>query len=129
LIEQYLEDAGMPPVDFKMWCFGKRVEFVSTHHDRFGNYRIGAFDRECAPYNINFGVEQWSGVIRQPPNYDEMIAVAEALADGSAFVRVDLYSVGNKVYFGELTPYPGGVSATYLPRSTDVRLGQLWVDR
>src|SRR3569833_3196328 len=41
-----------------------------------------------------------------PPNFDEMVAVTRALSADFDFVRVDLFSVGNRVYFGELTCTP-----------------------
>ena len=128
LVEHYLQGESGPPVDFKLWCFSGRVVFVSTHHGRFGDHRILSYDRGFAPFNISFGDEyQASAVCERPPNLDEMTAVAEALAEGLGFIRVDLYSVGNRVYVGELTPYPGGVAAAFLPRSTDLELGQAWV--
>lgn len=60
--------------------------------------------------NWNF----WSGDLlpgeaaglERPANFDEMIAVARALAADFDFVRVDLYSVGGRIYFGELTLTP-----------------------
>jgi hypothetical protein len=35
-----------------------------------------------------------------------MISIAERLSDGVDFVRVDLYDLGDRVVFGELTNYP-----------------------
>ncbi len=39
----------------------------------------------------------------KPNNLDEMLEVATKLSEGFIFLRVDLYSVGNKITFGELT--------------------------
>lgn len=129
LIEEYLEENGQPPVDYKMYCFGKRVEFLTVHYDRFRDHKTRSFDRKFAPYDFSYDFEQWNGTCERPANFDEMVSVAEALAEGSEFVRVDLYSLGEKVYFSELTPYPGGVSTKFLPRSTDLALGQQWKKR
>jgi hypothetical protein len=41
-------------------------------------------------------------------------------------MRVDLYNVENKIYFSELTPYPGGVSTKFEPESLDYALGEKW---
>jgi hypothetical protein len=41
-----------------------------------------------------------------PPNFKEMVQVARALSADFDFVRVDLYSIGSKIYFGELTCTP-----------------------
>ena len=39
----------------------------------------------------------------KPNNLDEMLEVATKLSEGFIFIRVDLYAVGNKITFGELT--------------------------
>jgi hypothetical protein len=41
-----------------------------------------------------------------PPNFQEMVRLARALSADFDFIRVDLYNVGSKVYFGELTCTP-----------------------
>ena len=44
-----------------------------------------------------------------------MIVIAEKLSDGFKFLRVDLYNVKGKIYFGELTFYPAaGMGRLYL---------------
>jgi hypothetical protein len=126
VIEEFLDDKGQAPVDFKMYCFGNRVEFLTAHYDRFRDHKTRSFDRRFEPYPFSYDFERWNGDCERPVNLEEMIGVAEALADGSDFVRVDLYNVGGKIYFSELTPYPGGVSTKFLPRTTDFRIGQLW---
>jgi hypothetical protein len=126
VIEEYLQEKGEPPVDYKFYCFGKHIEFLTVHYERFRDHKTRSFDRDFKPYNFSYDFEQWKGDCDRPDNFDEMLRVAEALADGSDFVRVDLYNVGNKVYFSELTPYPGGVSTRILPRATDLTLGQRW---
>jgi hypothetical protein len=126
VIEEYLDDSGKPPIDFKMYCFGNRVEFMTVHYDRFRDHKTRSFDRRFEPYDFSYDFERWSGDCERPANFEEMVRVAEALADGSDFVRVDFYNVAGKIYFGELTPYPGGVSTKFLPRATDARMGHLW---
>lgn len=55
-----------------------------------------------------------------------MIDYAETLADGIDFVRVDLYELGDKVYFGELTNVPEAGLGRFLPASWDEALGSFW---
>jgi len=44
-------------------------------------------------------------------------------------MRVDLYNVEDKIYFSELTPYPGGVTTRFLPESQDYLLGGKWKNK
>ncbi len=129
LVEEFLEEKGEPPVDYKFYCFGGRVEFLTVHYDRFRDHKTRSFDRNFAPYNFSYDFEQWHGDCERPVNFDEMVTAAEKLAAGHEFLRVDMYSLGTKVYFGEITPYPGGVSTRFLPLSTDRRMGELWQRR
>lgn len=50
---------------------------------------------------------------KRPDNYHEMINIADKLAMGFIFCRVDLYNVGNKIYFGELSFYPNNGFVCY----------------
>jgi hypothetical protein len=55
-----------------------------------------------------------------------MRQIAERLAHPFAFVRVDLYTVGDRILVGELTHYPTGGNKSYDPPEWEARLGALW---
>ncbi len=42
----------------------------------------------------------------KPENFEEMLEVARKLSAGDEYVRVDLYNVDGKIYFGEMTYTP-----------------------
>ena len=65
----------------------------------------------------------------QPPNYAEMVEVAQRLAADFAFARIDLYNVDGRIYFGEITHNPGGGLVRLRPRAFDRALGELWRNR
>lgn len=50
--------------------------------------------------------------------------IAETLSADFPFVRVDLYYVQNKVYFGELTFYPWSGYVQFSPDGFDFTLGR-----
>ncbi len=54
-----------------------------------------------------------------------MLDVAAKLAAQFPFVRVDLYSIGNRIYFGELTFTPGSGLVRFNPKSADLELGKI----
>ena len=52
-----------------------------------------------------------------------MFEIASKLSLGHPFVRVDLYNINGKIYFGELTFYPAsGFDSNRLPE-TDIYFG------
>jgi hypothetical protein len=55
-----------------------------------------------------------------------MLSIASRLSACFDFVRVDLYNIDGKIYFGELTftPVAGGLKLQ--PESWDLKLGEKW---
>ncbi len=54
-----------------------------------------------------------------------MKSLAEQLAAGTDFLRVDFYEINGKIYFGELTFYPGCGFEEFTPDEWDRKIGDL----
>ena len=130
LIEEFLGDSRRPPVDFKFYCFAGRAEFVTVHLDRYGEKKSATFDRDYERLRFRAGFKQYPIEHEKPPNFGSMLHLAERLSEGFNFIRIDLYSLENRIYFGELTPYPVGVSrfTSFDIRDLDLTLGAKWGD-
>ena len=63
--------------------------------------------------------------IPKPRKYELMIELAEKLSEGIPFVRVDFYEINGKVYFGELTFFPGSGFEEFTPEKYDRILGDM----
>ncbi|MCF6743610.1 hypothetical protein E9529_04855 [Blastococcus sp. KM273128] len=61
-----------------------------------------------------------------PAELAGMLRAAEVLGRSFDFMRVDLYGTGGQIWFGELTPYPGGRVTPFEPASFDAWLGSRW---
>ncbi|HVI91552.1 MAG TPA: ATP-grasp fold amidoligase family protein, partial [Dongiaceae bacterium] len=79
------------------------------------------------PYGQGFEVE--TAPVPAPACLTEMIRGAEILAADFSFVRVDLYEVGGKPLFGELTFYPGSGLNRITPPEFDRQLVALWLKK
>lgn len=126
IVESFLDDNGNVPLDYKFFCFSGRVEYLQVSIDRFGDASERILDRDFNPLNLYNGVRLYKGKIVCPDNYQEMVQVAETIAQGFNFIRVDLYSVNKRIYFGELTCYPAGGMARFIPRKYDFIFGEKW---
>jgi hypothetical protein len=127
IIESFIGENDKAPDDYKFFCFSGRVEFLKIDFDRFEGHAEKFFDRDLNRLDlVERGLKQYQGKIDLPDNIKDMIRVAESLSEGFDFIRVDLYNVKNKIYFGEFTPYPGGVSAKFEPDSFDYVFGEKW---
>lgn len=126
IVEQFLDEDGKPPRDYKFYCFSGRVEYLLITYDRFGYHREKHFTKEFVPLDLWNGLDQFPGPFNLPINYGKMIKIAEKLSVGFDFVRVDLYNIKGKIYFGELTFYPAGGLAPFVPREWDYIFGEKW---
>ena len=63
--------------------------------------------------------------VARPGNLDEMKEVCRKLSENIPFVRVDLYVIDDKEYFGELTFFPASGLGVFTPDQWNQRLGDL----
>lgn len=96
-----------------------------TCSDRFSNdgLHVTFFDRD---WNVMPFERRYPSVkegLPKPQKYEEMLVLAEWLARDIPFIRVDFYEVFGKIYFGELTLYPGGGFVEFTPSEWDKTLG------
>jgi hypothetical protein len=126
LVENLLVDRlGRIASDWKCFVFDGVLRIVTIESDRYGDHRQEVFDRDGTRLGriLSDPPDQLTPL---PANFDELVAVAEALGRGIDFVRVDLYDVdGDRIVFGELTNYPGA-GRQHWPLEWDRRLGGWW---
>ena len=80
------------------------------------------FDENWEPININSSFAKLDIKLKKPKNYKEILHVIDKLSEDFNFVRVDLFILGSKLYFGELTFTP---TAGYL-KFEDDKTDLLW---
>ena len=62
--------------------------------------------------------------INKPKNFSKMVEIAQNLSKGIPHVRVDLYNIDGKIYFGELTFFHGsGLSNYFIPEEWNTKIG------
>ncbi len=131
IAEHYL--SPMPEVgelrDYKFFVFNGKTKFLKVD---IGRYR----DHHANYYDINFNILPFgeilhlpdtSVVIQKPKNFDLMISIAEKLAEGIPFLRVDLYNVNGNIFFGETTFFPASGLENYEPAEWDRIIGDMLV--
>lgn len=109
--EEFIDDGtGGFPVDYKFICIHGKVYCI-----------LGVGGREAGhgsylPYSVDWrpipeyyrGNSTAHSPLPRPANLEEMIKTAEKLAEGIDLVRIDLYSNGSNIWFGEITLTPAG---------------------
>lgn len=108
IIEKYIGEVDSLPVEYKIHVFNgqARSMYVVTGRGvdiRYNNYYIDWRPFDGSQFN---GWKKRDEPIPIPENWIEMVKMAEDLAKPFPFVRVDLYNIDGKIYFGELTFTP-----------------------
>ncbi|MDF1813789.1 MAG: ATP-grasp fold amidoligase family protein [Verrucomicrobiales bacterium] len=137
LVEKRLQDSAEDfPLDYKFFVFdsgGRKscfIEVIRRRHD--GVTECGLFDSNLkrivrdGTQVKRKGLSEFPGDFPAVDTFAEMKEVAFTLTSGFNFVRVDLYSVEGKVYFGELTFCPSEGRTSFDPVSFDFELGKIW---
>jgi hypothetical protein len=128
LIEKLLRsNDGKMAEDYKFHIFNGKCHWVLVVSDRFANKKLARYtpDWEYLYYNIENDTEL-ADRKNKPENFDYMLNLAELLGKPFDYIRVDLYSLDNDVYFGELTSYPQSGYAPFFPASLDFTIGAEW---
>lgn len=123
-IEEYMAINDDLP-DYKFMCFSGEVKYVWVDTGRYVNHRRSVFDLDFKP--MPFKLHTYEPVLLKdkPENFDKMIEIAKKLCSSWKYVRVDLYNIGGKIYFGELTFSSGSGIEQVHPEKYGKVLGDL----
>ena len=127
IAEQYMEDGNKRLIDYKFFCFNGKVEFMFIASGRGTDLRFDFFTKDFQHIKTTNGVPNANVTPKKPTCYDDMIKIAEKLAEGINNVRVDLYDIDGRIYFSELTFYHNGGMVVFNPYEIDRRLGEKFV--
>lgn len=128
IIEDLLENtnninAGID--DYKILCFGGKPSHIIYDCDRYVGHKRNIYNTNWERIYIDTDCQQKDQDIPAPKNLNEMLDIAVKLSKDFPFVRVDLYNIDGKIYFGELTFYPWSGYVSFNPDSFDFELGKL----
>ncbi len=109
IVEELLEEPGlMAPTDYKIWCFDGNPYCIivitgrdEIHHKMYRSMYDLDWNRlmDALPHNDTYTDE----LIAKPLNLEKMLQYASILSKGHKQVRVDMYNINGKIYFGEMT--------------------------
>lgn len=129
IAEKYMVDeSGEELKDYKIMCFHgePKCSFVCSNRN-ISKLCVNFFDlkwdnlpfKRHYPRNIN--------EIKKPVSYEKMLELAKQLSKSLTFARIDFYEVYEKIYFGEITFFPGNGMEEFTPEEWDYKLGS-WIE-
>lgn len=135
ICEKYLEDEnGKIPNDLKIFCFNGEPMFTYVTFDAVNkdnlmthDYVINLYDKSWNYIPVQYGRHPTDPTInfKEPKNYSNMLEIAKVLSKEFVFVRVDLYNIDGKIYFGELTWVPSSDDLKFTPDKYDEIFGKM----
>lgn len=130
IAEQYMVDeSGYELKDYKFFCFDGEVKLLFIASDRGSKTEETKFDFFDTDFNhlpfLN-GHPNATKPIDRPKGFEKMKQIAARLSQGQPHLRVDLYDINGRIYFGELTFYHWSGMTPFEPKEWDYKLGE-WI--
>lgn len=129
IAEKYMENIdGTEINDYKIQCFNGVADNILVCVERFSEsgVKYHYFDKNWTylPYCPYEGIDSENVNINKPETLDMMIKIAEKLSVGIPTLRVDLYEICGKIYFGEMTFFPCSGFDTTITKEADIKMGE-----
>lgn len=129
VIEELLREDNELPIEYKIHVFNGKAKYLYVVTGREKEIRYSNFYIDWTPFpGAQFNYWKTKDPLpNKPVNYLEMIALAETLGKDVPFVRVDLFSINNKIYFNEMTFTPAKGTLIFADDKADYEIGE-WLD-
>lgn len=125
ICEHFLEaEDGNPPCDYKIYCFHGQPRCVMVASGRMkGQLCMDFFtpEWELMPFKRHNPNSEMPP--EKPALLNDMLEMAKTLSEPFPHVRVDLYCVKGKIWFGELTFFPATGMQPFDPFEYDLLFG------
>lgn len=113
--------------DYKFLCFDGEPKLMFVATDRSTDCRFDFFDMDFNHLDIQNIHPNADKPIQKPEKFEEMKQIAAELSKGMRQVRIDLYELNGRIYFGEYTFFHGGGFRLFEPEEWERRLGD-WIE-
>lgn len=130
IIEKYLEDKHNDLPDYKFFCFHGKPSYLQIDVGRYKKHYRSYYDMSKKQVYIkdNDSFPRIGNELPMDDNvFNEMLRMCEDLSSPFQEVRVDFYTVNNRIYFGELTFFDGGGSTLFLPDEWNYMFSEKWI--
>ncbi len=131
MAEKYLEDSRHGDEKnltvYKFFCFdGEPYIIQLIQNDKQKDETVDYFDISWNRLNLKQSFPNSEQPMKKPENLEELLHVARKLSqEKTGFIRVDLYSINNKIYFSEYTFFTDNGMAVFEPKFWDKKLGAM----
>ena len=123
-----VDESGVELKDYKIFCFNGTPKMIEVDFGRFSEHQRNIYDTNWVLMDLEIKYPRNpSHEIDRPEHLDEMLEMAGKLSQGIPHVRVDLYYINGKIYFGELTFFHGSGYEPFKPKKWNRTVGE-WLN-
>ena len=126
IIEELIRDEqGNLPNDYKFHMFDGKCEFIQVNQGLFYDTKqrtVSLVTPNWEKIDVFYQYKS-ADLIEVPSHHKELNKLAEKLSEIFDYIRVDLYQIKDKTYFGEFTLYPFSGKGNFKPTAFDFEIG------
>ena len=128
ICEEFLEsDEPYGLNDYKVFCFNGEPKMIQVDYARFTEHKRNLYTPNWEFIDERVAYENDPNAeISKPKNLSEMLDCASKLSKGFPHVRVDFYSINERLVFGEMTFYHGAGYLHFENENFEKKLGDYW---
>lgn len=128
ICEEFLEsDEPYGLNDYKVFCFNGEPKMIQVDYARFTKHKRNLYTPNWEFIDERVAYENDPNAeISKPKNLSEMLDCASKLSKGFPHVRVDFYSINERLVFGEMTFYHGAGYLHFENENFEKKLGDYW---
>lgn len=116
IAEEYIENFDEDVNDYKVFCFNGKADSIMMLTERKKGLKMAFYDTDWNQLPFTYSYPRNSQIAPKPENLEQLIALAETLADEFAHVRVDFYIMNDgQIKFGEMTFTSGSGTCIWNP--------------
>ena len=128
ICEQLLKNEdGSEIKDYKAFGFNGVVKFIGVRYSHEGQMTAQMFDTDWNSLDRPDMLLPGDTRIDKPQTLDEIINITRILSAEMPMLRVDLYTIRDRVYFGEMTFYHGSGFDTIHLEDLEAKMGD-WIE-
>jgi len=127
--EFMVDESGTELKDYKVFCFNGRPTYILVDFNRLKGHNRNIYDTDWqyVPFVMNRYYPDPLTAFDKPACFDEMLDIAGRVSKEHAFIRVDFFIVGSKLYIGELTFFHGTGLIRFEPPEYNAMLGDMLI--
>lgn len=125
IAEEYLGSAGGPLVEVGFYCVKGAVLYAKICQGRGIEQRVDRSYRQLAIIDVS-SVPSTGSLPAKPAWFDEMVGIAERVAQHFPHVRVDFFRTADRTILGELTHTTSAGNVRYIPPDFAEVFGAFW---